>query len=113
MKKKTEDPEEPMEEEEEFEEEDEDLEEEDEDETEEDPEEEIETVKSEPKKQLSEEEIQRLQAIDQEIARLRDHGVFNAEVLFQSIKTNENLDRIATSLEKLLEKFDEADGTKK
>lgn len=81
-------------------------EEEEEDETEENanvPEkEDPEIVKSKPKEQISEEELERLKAIDQEIARLRDHGVFNAEILFQVIKVNENLDRIATALESLV-----------
>ena len=95
MKKPEEKPEEPIETEEPIE--DEDLEEEDDEE--EDTEE---TVKSEPQEQISEEELERLKAIDQEIARLRDHGVFNAEVLFQVIKVNENLDRIAKALESLV-----------
>lgn len=87
---------------EEPEEEEEDLdEEEDEEEDEDDEEEEEDEVTSEPKEEISKEELQRLHQIDQEITRLRDHGVFNAEALFQLIKINENLDRIATVLERI------------
>lgn len=110
--KKKEKVEEPVEEEEEVEEEDEALEE-DEEEEDEDDAEETETVTSEPTEKLSDEEIKRLQAIDQEITRLRDHGVYNAEALFQQIQSNEYLGRIAVALEQLLAKFDEADGSKK
>lgn len=70
----------------------------DDDDLEEDPEE---IVTSAPKQELSEEEIQRLKDIDQEISRLRDHGVFNAELLFQIIKVNDNLNRIASFMEEL------------
>lgn len=60
-----------------------------------------ETVTSEPQEEISEEEMQNLKKIEEEISRLRDHGVFNAEVLFQLIKISENLDRIATFMEEL------------
>lgn len=57
----------------------------------------------EPENQpLSEEKIKQLQELDNEISRLRDPGVFNAESLFQHIKTNENLERIASALEEIV-----------
>jgi len=93
----------PIEEEEDDDDEEEEDEEGDEDEDPSTPLNEPETETSTEPDQMSEEELERLKAIDQEIARLRDHGVFNAEVLFQVIKINENLDRIATVLEKLID----------
>lgn len=100
-KKKKKKVEEPVEDEEELEEDDEDLEDEDEDEDLD--EEENDVVTTEPK-DISKEEMEKIQAIENEITRLRDHGVYNAETLFQKIKINENLERIATALEKIVEK---------
>lgn len=91
-----------MEEEDLEEEDDDDLEEEqDDEEPEDDGDDETEEVKEKETEKLSEDELKKLKQIDQEITRLRDHGVFNAELLYQVIKANDNLERIAKVLEDL------------
>lgn len=49
---------------------------------------------------VSEEDMERMQQIQAEIDRLQNTGVFRAEVLYQLLGLNTNLERIATSLEK-------------
>lgn len=49
---------------------------------------------------LSEEDVQKLQQLQAEIERLQNSGIFRAEMLYQCVGLNTNLERIANALER-------------
>ena len=56
----------------------------------------------EPEPEPSEDDTDKMQQLQAEFERLQNNGVFRAEGLYQLLMINQNLDRIATVIEKLV-----------
>jgi hypothetical protein len=64
-----------------------------------------EEIEEEPVSEPTEEDLEQYKKVLAEIERMQNTGAFRVELLYQALGINSNLDRIATALEKLIEKL--------